>query len=442
MPVLFGRTGYQAQILRTGPLAYWPLNETSGTVAKNLGSLGAAANGTYSGPVLAQAAAPGGGLAPRFDGTNKYVNVKTAALDAAFSGAGSIGHVGSVSVWAKSTGFTDGLQNYLLSFVVDGNNWIALHDPGSANNRFTMTKSNLGSRDECFRTDAFHTDWFNATMTWDNNNDRIRYYRDGALLETDVVLGTFTAGALLTGTIGYSSVSWVGNIAHVALWNRELTEAEIQNTIVQNYHSTLVTYGDSITAGVGASDAAHRWANIVAATKGYFLQNSGVSSTVLQNTVQNAVATIGAAADGNGRDTYTTRINAHNPKYVIFLYGLNDLRLNDAAFSVANFQNDLGEIIDGIVEAGTLAQNIVVGSPPYMNPAMYGGSAPWNAGSTEKHEAHAAACAAVASAKGTRYADIYTAMLNGGGNALLTADGIHPNDSGHALIAATFLGVL
>lgn len=40
---------------------------------------------------------------------------------------------------------------------------------------------------------------------------------------------------------------------------------------------TIRTYGDSITAGLGASGASTRWANLLAAMKGFTLTNSGVS---------------------------------------------------------------------------------------------------------------------------------------------------------------------
>ena len=131
------------------------------------------------------------------------------------------------------------------------------------------------------------------------------------------------------------------------------------------------------------------------------------------------------------------------PAYVLILYGLNDLRLNDVAITSANFENDLGEVVDGLVAAGVAADNIVIGSPPYMTPANYADGAPlWNAGTTIKHVAYVASCAAVAAAKSTRYIDVYQYMLDNGDDALIGGDGIHPNDAGHAAIAAAFLSVL
>ena len=74
-------------ILALNPIAYWKLDETSGTTAINYGTLGTAANGTYSGATLGQVAAPGGGLAPLFDGANDLLNIYSVALQGAFNGA-------------------------------------------------------------------------------------------------------------------------------------------------------------------------------------------------------------------------------------------------------------------------------------------------------------------------------------------------------------------
>ena len=205
----------------------------------------------------------------------------------------------------------------------------------------------------------------------------------------------------------------------------------------------MVAFGDSVTAGSGASDADHRWPNIVAYTRAWDLVNSGDGSTVTQNTVQNTVATIGAAADDNGRDTYAARVTAYSPDKVLILYGLNDLRLNDVAFTTALYQNDLGEIVDGLTGAGIAADDIVIGSPSYIPAASYALFGPdWNGGSAADHAAHVAAAAAVATAKGTRYIDVYQWMADNGGDALISGDNIHPNDAGHAQIAAAFLSVI
>lgn len=71
---LFDITAYRTEVLADSPVGYWPLDETSGTNADNLGS--ATADGTYSGVTLG-AAGPliGGSTAATFDGVNDRVSV-------------------------------------------------------------------------------------------------------------------------------------------------------------------------------------------------------------------------------------------------------------------------------------------------------------------------------------------------------------------------------
>jgi lysophospholipase L1-like esterase len=203
----------------------------------------------------------------------------------------------------------------------------------------------------------------------------------------------------------------------------------------------MVAFGDSVTAGEAASDSAHMWTNIVAASKGYLLTNSGLPGTTLQNTPQAAVPVMGSATINNGRDTYSERINNYNPDIVFILYGLNDIRFAGPSFTTENFEHDLGEVIDGLLSSGILAKNIVIGSPPYLK-NYTSVSAAWNGGSVTKHLQYIAKCSAVAAAKGTKYVNVYQWMIDHGGDALLGNDGIHPNDSGHSVIANAFLSVL
>lgn len=273
-------------------------------------------------------------------------------------------------------------------------------------------------------------------------------FRNGVLEGNQIPAGAATGAyrEIYLAANNYQNGTMAGAAAlavrHVAIYKVAPTDAQMVAVSNSILGKMLVAFGDSITAGTGASDAAHRWANLLATAKGWRLTNSGVVSTILQNTTQNTVATIGAAADNNGRDTVAARVTAYSPIYVAILYGLNDLRLNDAAITADNFETDLGEVVDAIVTAGTPAANIIIGSPPYMDPAHYSDGTPYNAGTTLKHQAYVAKCAAVATAKGTKYIDVYQWMIDNGGLTLLSGDSIHPNDAGHDAIADAFLSVL
>jgi lysophospholipase L1-like esterase len=157
---------------------------------------------------------------------------------------------------------------------------------------------------------------------------------------------------------------------------------------------------------------------------------------MLQNTVQNSVSTIGGPADNNGRDTYAARItNCAGTDYALILYGTNDIYTNDPAYSAALYGNDLEEIIAGLAAAGMSLDHVVIGGPPFVT--NYGA-----VGSDAVLLAYVAAAGVAAGNAGCLYANVYQYMADNGGAALLSPDGIHPNDAGHAAIAAAFLAVL
>jgi lysophospholipase L1-like esterase len=241
---------------------------------------------------------------------------------------------------------------------------------------------------------------------------------------------------------GWTGNQWQGDILHAALWRDTLTPYQVHAVYLalREQLSRIVYFGDSITDGTGASDDAHRWRSIVSAAMGYISSiNSGVASTTLQNTAQNSVDTIGDAVDDNGYDTCYERVFVYQPGKVAILYGLNDLRLNDEAFSVTAFQNQLLEIVNALAESGLRPANVYIGSPPYIPEDSYADYEPWDGGSREKHDQYRDACANVAASSGAHFVDVYQYMTDNGDDDLIDEDGIHPNDDGHAAIAAAFL---
>ncbi len=182
-----------------------------------------------------------------------------------------------------------------------------------------------------------------------------------------------------------------------------------------------VMFGDSITAGMGASATANRWSSRLAASLGITEINSGIGGTVLQNTDSLA---------NNGRDRYVANVLGNRPWRTYILYGLNDLNSTNANLTVALYQNDLIEILQGLIAAGMAPRNIIVGSPPFFTN--------YTGGSVTKQQQYADAARVAALSNGCGFVDVYRAMRDGGGSALLDGDGVHPNDAGHTLIASLF----
>lgn len=444
-------TAYGAYIRDTiNPIFWRRYRETSGTAVANSGSAGATLDGTLAGTIeLAQT-----GLGPQgtgeglmFDGTTTK---DTTANNAALSGL-------TTQRWAffcnpRSLGESN--QSALFEFGVwtlRFSNTTALVAIIETSGTDSSALTNAGQVDFISQPCWIFMDFDDANAL--GNGRRIRLFRglNGALaqltLQTNVAAtGTVTppSADFVIGNNSAQSRSFDGVIDEVigsdGLWTTEQMEAIVAATET-TAEPLRVFFGDSITAGSNATLPSTRWVNIVAADQGWeHWRRAGLASTVLQNSTQNSVATIGAAANNNARDNYTTRVLTGSPSVVLILYGLNDLRLNDAGFSAANFETDLGEVVDGLTAGGVLADDIVIGSPPHM--VSYGLYSPYNGGNATKHDAYRDACAAVALAKGTRFADVYQAMLDNGGDALVDTDGVHPKDTGHAVIAAAFIAAL
>jgi lysophospholipase L1-like esterase len=349
---------------------------------------------------------------------------------------------------ASSDAFTHASGNVLMYFTCTtlpsaGNEHDIRFRVQDADNYWKVTIDSAGAI-KLFEVVATSATQRGSTYTGVANGNRIAIVMQDAEIDVSVVLTrriTYaTAATFLTATAGkVQTVGTDGAISDVQAYPRDLTGTALTALDAPDW-DTLVAYGDSVTFGYfaqpGYGDAVSNW------LKAYY-QNSAISGIVLQNTVQNTVAPTGQALANNMRDNYTTKVTAYNPRYVCLMGGLNDLRFSDAAFSAANFQTDLGEIVDGIIASGVPASRIIICSPPYMNPANYGDGSPYNGGTTPKHVQYVAAAAAVASAKSTIYVDVYQAMLDEADpTALMQADGIHPNATGHAVIAAAIIAVI
>lgn len=271
----------------------------------------------------------------------------------------------------------------------------------------------------------------------------------------DTTLVTHRNGAPETYTIGNAqlaaNVHKIGiggfndtDIAEILIYD-DITEASrllVQAALSKKWSVPVVggidvvAFGDSIARGSMATTPTNRWLNIVATTRGWKHYESGYGGATLQNTVQNTAYVIGGAVLGNGRDRYSTGVLAYSPTYVLIMYGTNDILSSDVAITTTLFESDYGELIDGLVAGGISAQNIVIASPSWMNMPVYGGT-------VAKQVAYTAKCAAVAAAKGTKYIDVYQYMIDHYNPlTLVDIDNVHPNNAGHAAIAAAFLTVI
>ncbi len=205
-----------------------------------------------------------------------------------------------------------------------------------------------------------------------------------------------------------------------------------------------ITFGDSITLGSGASSYANSWAGSLTAAIGGIDCNTGISGNVFQS---EGPADVGYAGNARFRSHIVANVVDVNKTRVFFQFGMNDLRYNNANYADPSlyFIPQTGARIDELLALGIPAANIYIGSPSYIATGGYVtpySPAPYDGGSILIHTNYVAAIAALAATKGIKYFDHYNDQLANGGDALITADKIHPNDSGHARMKNGFYSVL
>jgi lysophospholipase L1-like esterase len=194
-------------------------------------------------------------------------------------------------------------------------------------------------------------------------------------------------------------------------------------------------FGDSITHGAGASSPRHAWLNVLADNlHATGVNNQGVDGTVFQTTRQ---------LRRNGASRWREALTGPNKTEMVFiLYGYNDARSTARPlFSVGAFRNEFQAMLDGLQHAGYARHQIILGSPPFMEPDGYLLSGPDFAGSNDTvMKAYRDAVFELADSNSLPFADIYP--LFKARPELIASDAIHPNDQGHAAIAAAFIRAL
>jgi hypothetical protein len=219
-----GDLTYSDQVLSLSPLAYWPLNEATGTAAVDLVG---AHNGVYSGVDLAQVQTPF--VAPLFGGADDFCNVYSAWLNTNFNGS-----EGTMALWAKvydAAVWTDATNRTIMKFAAGGNEVYLRRS--TTNNQLQWIYVAGGVTDPVTSTSfGGQTGWIHLAFTWSKSGEVVTAYGNGAVVNTSATLGVWSGA--LTNTvcvIGAASTTptnvWNGWLAHAAVWNRPLSASEV-----------------------------------------------------------------------------------------------------------------------------------------------------------------------------------------------------------------------
>lgn len=199
--------------------------------------------------------------------------------------------------------------------------------------------------------------------------------------------------------------------------------------------ASLAGFGDSIMAGQVASTAANQHINIFASARGAGAPlNKGIPGTVLQNSADAG----GSARASNGRDRFAADLlGANKCAGVVLAYGFNDARYTGApgTFNVTQYGVDYREILNGLLAGGYARTDIFIYAPYYItDTGLATGSTGFTGQTRVGFEAFVSAARAVATEYGTYFYDAYAYMRDHG--YAPSGDNIHPDDTGHAIIAA------
>ena len=241
-------TPLSAQILAGAPVGYWRLNEAAGATAANLGSAGAAINGTYQGAMaLGQA-----GLydnqadaSAQFDGVNDRVAIPNSALiNTAIHNLRTVELVFNAdTVAGRQVLYEEGGNTNSINIYIDnGQIYFNARDAG-----------NFGPFNISTAVVAGQT--YHAAIVLDTDNNYFSGFLNGELVGTGVANNPLAAH---TDSIGIGSLNgssymhdgpspantyrFTGRISDVALYNRALDQAELQSHALAMNSATEIEF--------------------------------------------------------------------------------------------------------------------------------------------------------------------------------------------------------
>jgi hypothetical protein len=223
-PVGGGGVSYQSRVLALSPIRYWPLDDAAGSAIAR--ELVAADNGTPANVTFGVAGIGDGKTAASFDGSSSNINIYSAALNAAFNGNnGSLLVWASVDVWAEGAGRRAAwLSNAAGTSSVAHTKW--------TDNRLRGSYTAGGTETKVIHSALTTTALVHMAITWNRTTNEFKYFVSGAQSgTTQTTSGTFE-GPLANNVCNIGSYNggaqfWRGDIAHVALFNVDLTPTQI-----------------------------------------------------------------------------------------------------------------------------------------------------------------------------------------------------------------------
>lgn len=379
-------------------IAHWPLWDTSTTVATDISGNGH--NGSIEGATPDAFSLAGRGRYG-FDGINDAGVLYSAGLASAYNVS-----EGMISVWFKMPTAND-WENSTLRFIssASGTNYeVSIFKDGAANYITMRIKQNNVTKDHVI-SGFSSSGWQNLAITWSVSNNRNRFYRNGKLMNEQAA--TAHVGTITGWRIGeLAGFKWLGGIGSVILTNREPTPEEVAMVASETRIYRLSILGDSISSGTVGE-----WA--------YGVMKTWHDGEV--NLYNHAVTgnTIVSNMDGQ-----TSAAASDNADVIIILLGTNDNNAGDMSILQAEYEENIAELKASNPNARIYSMNVL---RQWLNNT--------NGAEINKSNIRSAISAACAS-QGITCWDTFTTPWVAQNQ---TADGIHPNATGHAAIVTQVL---
>lgn len=237
---------YTDRVLAVHPadqLAYWPMTETSGTVAEDASGNGRA--GTYHTVTLGVPGIGDGSTGASFNGTDSVLDVWSANLAAALTPDEF-----TMSLWFKVSleVWTNGQVGRLFTWQVDAGNRVMLQKSSAANT--LQTFSNAGGTNKTRTVSSYSpVYWTHWALTVSKSANAMKVYLSGAQNGATITgigtwAGTLPAESTVIGaqnlTVPVNVLS--GSLAHMVVWNRVLTAGEIAALAVADATEPAATF--------------------------------------------------------------------------------------------------------------------------------------------------------------------------------------------------------
>jgi hypothetical protein len=311
-----------ANAITNGLLAWWKMNETSGSTAADSSGNGHAA--TVSGAYFTNFNSGYPSNALHFNGSSSY---------ASFSSPGVTQL--TLVAWARATG--DGNSLYPRIFDTPGYRLFYRFD-GQGSNGFDFATYSTGNGDWFSGHNTISTGaWYRVTASYDLSNltNAPAEYVSGSPIDSPTVITTpsgtqpSSAGTGYLGNVAASSRGWNGDLSDLRIYNRILSGAEVQILAA----SSSANYAPSASAGAnqtiiwpdsaGLSGTVSYNGNAPGSVTTLWTQTAGSNGVIFGNS--NSISTAArfpapgiyqlqlAAGDGQATTVSSITINAITP---------------------------------------------------------------------------------------------------------------------------------